>query len=802
VLGHRVSGDDGSVGPVGYLAALELRRRWAKWLALAMVVGIVSAVVLTLVAGARRTGTSLDRFKATARSADVELAVDGVLTPDELARLEALPQVSGLAVLRGFGLSVIPQLSSVSVPVDASYGTTIDRGRLLRGRDVDPTTHDEVVLGEALATQLQLDVGGVLRAGSYSPEQIAAALAGAETDLGPLAGPEVRLRVVGITRRPLDLSERVTSSGFLVLSPGFAAAYEGRVGEWGTYVRIRTTDGADDVPAVVAAAREVLGDRLFANQNLAVEYQGAHAAVHVNSVTLWIVAGVAAVAGAATVAFVLGREVELLDRNGPALRALGVTEAQRIEVAAALVSLAAIVGAVVAVGAAVLASPLLPIGIARRAEPGHGVHADWLVLGLGAGAIVIVVLAPVMVVARRAARRTATGAIRSGRPSRLVGRAASLGLPPTAVTGLRMAVERQRSVPVRTGYAGAVVAVLGASGALVFAANLQHLVGSPPLFGTNWEFLVEDRYATTSCGSSDEFGLLEVAEIASLTEVCYQNIEVGGRPVAAISYASRRGPAVEPAVLEGHPPRTAGEIAVGSDTLEALGKRIGDTVEATGRYQTRTYTVVGRVTMPTYGQAQPVADGAVMTAEGFAPLYDPYLFFRYFVGTYAAGADRASLAAELIRIGEVTSPVGPVVPVEIERVRQVDWSPVVLGVLLGVMGAGSVTHSLATTVRRRRAEFAVLKTIGFTSGQVRSVVAWQATTLAVVGVVIGVPAGLLVGNASWRAVAGSIGVAPNVVLTAWVLAPVVGVVVVANLVATAPARAAARTRPALALRSE
>ena len=80
--------------------------------------------------------------------------------------------------------------------------------------------------------------------------------------------------------------------------------------------------------------------------------------------------------------------------------------------------------------------------------------------------------------------------------------------------------------------------------------------------------------------------------------------------------------------------------------------------------------------------------------------------------------------------------------------------------------------------------------------------AWQATTLATVGFVVGIPAGLVVGNASWRAVADSIGVAPNAVLTAWVLVTVLGVVALVNVVAAGPARTAARTRPALALRSE
>ena len=41
-------------------------------------------------------------------------------------------------------------------------------------------------------------------------------------------------------------------------------------------------------------------------------------------------------------------------------------------------------GAAVAVGVAVLASPLMPLGLARIAEPDPGFATDWLVLGVGA----------------------------------------------------------------------------------------------------------------------------------------------------------------------------------------------------------------------------------------------------------------------------------------------------------------------------------------------------------------------------------------------------------------------------------
>lgn len=55
--------------------------------------------------------------------------------------------------------------------------------------------------------------------------------------------------------------------------------------------------------------------------------------------------------------------------------------------------MAAAAGAVAAAGAAVAASPLMPIGAARLAEPDPGVSADAVVLTAGAAAIVVLLVA-------------------------------------------------------------------------------------------------------------------------------------------------------------------------------------------------------------------------------------------------------------------------------------------------------------------------------------------------------------------------------------------------------------------------
>lgn len=115
--------------------------------------------------------------------------------------------------------------------------------------------------------------------------------------------------------------------------------------------------------------------------------------------------------------------------------------------------------------------------------------------------------------------------------------------------------------------------------------------------------------------------------------------------------------------------------------------------------------------------------------------------------------------------------------------------PVVLGGFLALLSVGAVGHALATAVRRRRHDVAVLRALGMTRWQSRGVVVTQATVLAGVGLLFGVPLGLALGRTLWRVVADSTPLlyAPPVALWALVLI-VPGVLLMANLLAAWPGR--------------
>ena len=52
----------------------------------------------------------------------------------------------------------------------------------------------------------------------------------------------------------------------------------------------------------------------------------------------------------------------------------------------------------------------------------------------------------------------------------------------------------------------------------------------------------------------------------------------------------------------------------------------------------------------------------------------------------------------------------------------------------------------------------LVEPLGFVRCQVAAMVWWQTTTVALVGIVIGVPTGIAIGRVVWRAFAGSLGV--------------------------------------------
>jgi ABC-type antimicrobial peptide transport system permease subunit len=79
----------------------------------------------------------------------------------------------------------------------------------------------------------------------------------------------------------------------------------------------------------------------------------------------------------------------------------------------------------------------------------------------------------------------------------------------------------------------------------------------------------------------------------------------------------------------------------------------------------------------------------------------------------------------------------------------------------------------------------------------------QATTIAAIGLLVGLPLGVAVGRFAWNVFAEDLGVVPEAVTPIRLTVLVVpAAILLATLIAAIPARSAAHTRPALVLRAE
>ena len=92
----------------------------------------------------------------------------------------------------------------------------------------------------------------------------------------------------------------------------------------------------------------------------------------------------------------------------------------------------------------------------------------------------------------------------------------------------------------------------------------------------------------------------------------------------------------------------------------------------------------------------------------------------------------------------------PTVPTALVNFGESANFPLLVGGVVTLCGAATLAHLLAVSGWRRRRDSGLLKALGFVRRQVAAVVFWQAATVAVAGIVVGVPLGLVAGRVVWR----------------------------------------------------
>jgi len=281
----------------------------------------------------------------------------------------------------------------------------------------------------------------------------------------------------------------------------------------------------------------------------------------------------------------------------------------------------------------------------------------------------------------------------------------------------------------------------------------------------------------------------------------------GDASVTLYSYAPV-GTAIPVVLTSGRLPTSAGEVVLAPHSATALHARLGQHVTLAGDKGPVTLSVSGIGFVPE-GSHNGYADGGWVTAAGFGRLFSGFKYHLALV-TLRPGLDPSATARKLVKDVTAALPEArgltferPDPPTATTLIRQVRVLPVVLGFFLALLAVGAVGHALATAVRRRSHDLAVLRALGMTRRQCRWVVVTQATVLAVIGLIFGVPLGLALGRSVWQQVADSTPLYYVAPLALWALLLVgPAALVVSNLLAAWPGHRAARLRIAHILRSE
>jgi hypothetical protein len=792
----------------------EWRSRWRAWLGLAVLIGLAGGATAAAVAGARRAETAYPRFVQAQNG--YQLVVrgfpEGIKPERSIARIAAMPEVAQWARIDAVGVLAVlpsgrlvpPQELAASTDLMGRAGFRLNRFKVISGRMAHPRAPGEAVIDFGTADREDLRVGSIVRF-------IGAAADGTPRRFGAA-------RIVGVVASPGQFPAVGASSSFgrIYLTPAFVRSKGIRPSPANAWLLIRLRHG----PADLAAFLRHLDTAGLGGVDIPYVQQTQTAAIQrsirVESQALWVLAAFIALAALAILGQALARQTYLDSAELATLSALGLPRGQLAWLGLMRAGVIGVAAACLVAPVAVLLSPLTPVGLARIAEPDPGFAVDAAPLILGTISVLLLTIAasaiPAWTAARTAAKRAGSSGSSRERPSALTAALSRAWRSPAAAAGIRMTFQPGRgptAVPVRSAVFGATLSIAALAASLVFAGSFGHLLGTPRLSGFTW-----DAYVAVDAQQAKAAAVLRADhKIAGYARGGFIPVRIGGLKLMAL-VLDRPGPAKH-VIADGTAPAVGNEVALGAATMRAAHTAIGQPVylvlDQAGRHPKPVrMRVTGTAIVPPnpFGTTG-LGEGAALAMPGLARI-DPSPARQPgalpFLVRFAPGVTRdAGLAAITNDIKGFANPfiVAAERPANVVSLASIAGVPVALSVSLALIAAGTLAHTLASSTRRRRHDFAILKSLGFLRRQVRHSVGWQATTIAATALLIGLPTGIVGGRWAWRLFATQLGVLPEpaIPLTA-ILIAIPGTLALANLIAAAPARAAARTRPATVLRTE
>jgi hypothetical protein len=818
------------LGVVWYRFRVTFGRRRGGYLAVVLLVGLAGGVAMGAVAAARRTQASFGAYLASTSPSDLTVltgasgpgpGTSAGYDPALVAKISRLPDVQRVESYAGLDVAVLAPSGAVRFnimgfpgSIDGEYFGQ-DRVTIVQGRMANPRRADEVVI-DAEHGPAQVHVGSVLPVGFYTNAQEGL------PDFGQARiRPYLRLsvRVVGKAVFSRELVQDDVDSGLdggLLFTPALTRQLTQCCVSF-TETAVRLDGGARDVAAAEAGIERVL-PRGFPVVFYVASLTAAKAerAIRPESFALGVFGGIAGLAALLIAGQVIGRQLRLGAGDLRVLRALGASPATTVSD-----QLPGLVGAVAAgslLAAAVAAglSPLAPIGLVRPVYPHPGFAFDWMVLGLGVLVLTAVLSAVAVALAyRQAPHRAAVRRWPGRRGSAAARAAASSGLPAPAVEGIRFALDPgtgRNTVPARSAILGAVLAMIVVIATVTFGASLDNLVSHPALYGWNWTYALSQGFPTYIPQQRAAALLDHDPGVAAWTGVYFGTLRIDGQTVPVIGTSPHAQ--VAPPILSGHGLDGPSQIVLGVATLAQLHKHLGDTIEEQSRAaRPARLRIVGTATLPSLG-----IDGTLHTEMGTGallsyqlipgdagnPSRSPAAGPNNILVRQRPGANPAAVRRTLQRlVGNAGSVSSVQRPAEIVNYRSMGTTPAFLGAALAAAAVTALGLTLIASVRRRRRDLAMLKTLGFTRRQLAAAVAWQSSIVVAVGTIIGVPLGIALGRFLWDQFARQINVVPQPAVPGMpVILITFGALALANIVAALPGRLAARTRTALLLRAE
>jgi putative ABC transport system permease protein len=767
---------------VGYRLRRWLRSRIGATLLLTALVALVSGAVLSFASGASRTATAPDRFAARFDEGFDVLVQQQSLAPmtDAVRHLPAVRVVDAATFLFA-GLTRTDTGDGVDGIVFAGDPEAI--ARVTSGREPDPSNPHEFV-----ATQNFLDGAGIGVGDTLTLVTLTQGQADTEGFTGAPEGPSLDAVAVGV----VDNASALDDPTPVAIFPA-SLLDQGDIGVKTTLMAVDLEPGStiDDLRAQL--------DTLPSGSQLSIapfEIVSAtiRTAVDAQSVGLWILAGVAAIAAIAVLGQLIGRQVRMTFDERRRLEALGTTSKELRAEAMGRAASSVILGALLGVAIAVAASTLFPVGFSRRIEPTPGVHFDALTMLGGALVLIVGVLAWIALAlrAREADRRTRRSPVFIGYHWR----------SPTAATGARFALTEQPgdTASPRTTVAGLGLIVAAMVGAATFSASLNRLVTDPPRFGMNFDMMydvggeeIPEDVREVFESSPDVAALSYYASIQARHDDVTVPLE--GMELVKGSLA--------PVLISGHLPVAPTDIALGRLTANELHASIGDTVSLTNGDNVVDFRVTGYVVITPVGGFDQVGVGAVVTMTGLRSLEPDAVANAAAVDI----ADGVSLRAfidkhrDQLPVDQFQPQIS--LPPSILNVSRVRPIPVALTAALGALALVTVVNLLFSSIHRRRRQLAVLRAMGADTHWIAGASRWQGAVFTILPCAGGAAVGILLAQILFRSFADNIGAVSDASVPFVLVAALTALLVIAGIVtASLSAHRELSRNTAAALRSE